>query len=287
MAVFPQIGSKAIITQLPYTTGLAYANVVRDVESGMRWTYPRRGVAAVPQTYSLNPLGKFEVQFSRVSDANLSTLEAFFVARKGRYGAFEFLDPGGNLLQYSEDFSDASWDKSNGPVVVNTTVADPFGQNNARALQSNGANGMLLSLIGPASGGLNGYVVNVSVWVSVRDSGKTSMHIGVVDSGWSAISGTTYTNLPYNGWRRIEHTAVLWNNSHYYLLIGGYGTFNNVINYFFGAQAVAMPGAGAYVKTPGNYGYHQYCRFDTDNFEVKVEGPNQNAVSLPIIEYNG
>lgn len=287
MAIYPQLGGKKIITQLPYSTSHAYAAVGRDMETGMRWTYPRRGVAASPQIFSLNPLARFDVSYVRLSDADLGTLETFFNARRGRCGAFEFIDPGGNLLQYSEDFGNAAWDKGSS-LSVTGTVTDPFGQNGARSIQALTSNGLMMAVAGPAGGGLDTWVLCASVWVNLRDAGNLSMHIGFVDSGFAQIDGTTFTNLPLETWVRISHTTTFWNNNYVRIIIGGYSTWPaSVVNYIYGAQVVAMPGEGAYAKTPGNYGYHQYCRFDVDRLEVRCVGPDQNAVSVPILEYNG
>lgn len=45
-------------------------------------------------SYSVSATGKHKWMCSGVvSDADLATLEAFFVARKGRYETFDFVDP--------------------------------------------------------------------------------------------------------------------------------------------------------------------------------------------------
>lgn len=286
-SVFPQIGSTKILTQLPYKSGYSFDTVTADLETGMRWSFSRRGNTDLdPDLYSLNPLGTFALSFQNITDAEVTSLRSFFDTVKGRWNTWRLFDPGGNLIQHSEDLSSTEWDKTNGVTIVGVT-SDPFNNSSARGVtvQATGSNSLLLAPIGPADGYMNGFVVNVSVWARARSIGQ-SLFIGVVDSGFSTLSGNT-VQVPYNSWKRISATAVLWNSNYFRMIVGGYGTWASSQIDFFGFQAVAMKGEGPYVKTPGNYGYHQNVRFDVDDFEVRVVGPNQNTVQLPCVEVNG
>lgn len=283
MAYFPQINSNLILTQLPYSFDCAYESVVQDVETGMRYAFPRR--AGGLTGYPSGPLCKFGLNYPNISDAEVTTLLTFFRARRGRLQAFRFLDPGGNLIQYSEDYSQAIWNKAVGPVSVGGSVTDPFGGTLATSLTAGAGNSYMTTLIGPADGGMSGFRITVSLWVNARDAG-TSLYLGIVDSG---VTHNTYTiwTCPYNAWRRIHHSVTLTSNNPYVMVIGGGSTWTSGrAIYMYGAQASPMKGPGAYVRTPGNYGYHANCRFDTDDFEVKVNGPGENQILLPVIEVN-
>lgn len=283
---FPQINSTSwITTQLPYKSGLAYETVVQAIEAaGMRYTFSRRSNTNLPDDYSPNPLGKFMVTFPMITDAEVATLKTFFESMFGRYGTFRLLDPGGNLIQYSEDFTSPTWDLTNGPIGIPGRATDPFGGNLATQLSAAAANSFAMSVVGPADGGINGFRVTVSAYVYAQ-SANQQLFIGFVDSGFATLDGTTW-KLPHNQWVRISHSSTLWNNNYFRAIIGGFTTWDGTIINVYGVQVSAMKGEGVYVRSPDNYGYHPNCRFDIDSFQRQSSGPNQNSVQLPIVEFN-
>ena len=285
MAIFPQINSNLILTQLPYSAGVAFETVATDMETGMRWSFPRRGGGI--SGYPGSALGRFGINFSSITDSEVDVLESFFESMRGRWAKFSLLDPGGNLVQHSEDYSEAYWNKSNGPVTIGGTgITDPFGGTLATALVGNGSNAYIMGLVGPSAGGINGYRLCASTWAKTPDSGIQLM-IGFMNSTGTVFRSTTW-DLPPNKWIRIYHSETMWDTNSFRVIIGGLNTWasGRTIN-LFGAQVAAMKGEGAYVRSPDRWGYHEYCRFDVDAFSRRVLGPNQNAVNLPIVEVNG
>lgn len=264
---YPQINANLILTQLPYRWNYAWGTTYQDVESGMRWAYPLRGAGL--SGYPTGPLAKFGINYSQISDAEVNTLDAFFNQQQGSYAAFRFLDPGGNLLQYSETFSNAYWSKS---ASVSPGQTDPFG--GTRAFSSSA--GVLEAVVGPSDGGMSGFVMCASVYLK---GAGTSATLGFVD----ASTSTQYTTTVAlgSGWTRAHFTLVLPTNNQFlfYLFLNNSATI-------FGAQVAPTKGEGAYIETPGeSYGYHQNVRFDVDSFAIKNMGPNQNQVSLPCVEF--
>jgi hypothetical protein len=283
VAFFPQINGNLIITQLPYDTGGSFETLIVDSPGGARFTYPRRAVNL--DDHPTRALARFVLNYSNITDSEVSALRAFFVSMRGRYGSFSFLDPGGNLVQYSETFSHVSWGKSTGPVTAGAAVQDPFGGNRATSMASGGGDSRLLTVIGPASGGISGYRVCVSIWVNARDAG-TSLQIGITDATFSQTSATVHP-LPLERWVRISHSATLWNTGSFRMLVGGNSTWTSGrLVYMFGAQASPTKGENGYTASPVNYGYYANCRFDTDTFSVDRTGPNSNSLSLPVVEFN-
>lgn len=263
---FPQINSDYIQTQLPYELGNAYETVVQDVESGPRFTFPRRANGL--DGYPANPLFSAVLNFSMITDAEVSTLKTFFNLQCGRYGRFAVADPGGNLFQFSEDFAQAYW-QTGGPGLGQP---DPFGH----LLGSNSAalTGIVFPIgFGPASP----MVLCVSLYCFATISGQ-SVTLTLVSTG-GTFSKTV--QLPTNRWLRADFNALVSGST-----VDVTGGFSSFTGYMFGAQCSPMKGPGGYVKSPGNYGYHPNCRFDTDVFEVSMLGPNQNMLKLPIVEMN-
>jgi hypothetical protein len=280
---FPQINSNCILTQLPYTAGFEFDTVSSDMETGMRWAFSRRDNTDLPDDYAQLPLGRFQIQFPMITDAEAATLLTFFQSMCGRYGAFQLLDPGGNLVQSSEDFTALSWDLTNGPVGIPGSDTDPFGGSLATILSAAGDNSFVMTPIGPVAGGMTGFVMCASAWVKANSSGQKLM-IGFIDSS-NNVFGTIWT-LPEGVWMRIYCSATFWSNNEMRFLLGGYDTWEGTTISVFGVQVAPTKGEGAYVRSPDNYGYHPNCRFDTDMFQEQVLGPNQRSVVLPMFEFN-
>src|SRR5215469_3285844 len=68
----------------------------------------------------------WEVALSELSDGELTSISTLFDAVEGRVGTFTFLDPAGNLLQWSEDLSRNCWQKG-AMLQLLPSIADPFG----------------------------------------------------------------------------------------------------------------------------------------------------------------
>lgn len=285
MPYFPQVFANATITQLPYETTQWFDTISQDMETGMRWTFSR--TANNIPGYPTKPTARFGVNFSNITDDEISKIDAFFRQMRGRWGQFGFLDPGGNLVQYSEDFSNAYWDKSNGPITIgSTSVTDPFGGALATALVGGGTNAYLTASIAPTVGeDMTGWVLCASAWVKSPDVGA-ELRIGFIDASFTTFRATNWS-LPQNRWIRISHREPMWSSGEKRMVVGGFGAWagGRTIN-MFGAQVVPMKGEGAYVRTPDNYGFHSHCRFDTDSLAIKMLGPNFNALTLPIAEIN-
>jgi len=197
----------------------------------------------------LDPLSKFTVNHVAITDAEINTLEAFFGSMGGRYQSFAFLNPTGNLVTSSESFAGG--------------VADPFGGTAA------GFTSGVSSTVLPSDA--NGIILCTSIWVK-PSSPNQSFTIG-----HSGSFGTVL--VPSTNWTRINHSgAVVGSGAVTASVSGGF-------NLMFGFQCSATLGPNAYSKTPGSgKAYFPNCRFDTDVFTVNYVGPNQNSLSLPIVE---
>lgn len=280
---FPQINGNLIMTQLPFTSGRSYETVVQDLETGPRFTFPRRGAAL--EGFPENPLWHCDMNYTNITDDEVASLKVFFDSMRGKWGRFRVLDPGGNLLKFSEDFTQSYWSKT-GASMGATSVSDPFNGALAMAVQDSSGDAKISAEIGPSDGGMSGFVMCASIWVNARDSNK-SLFVGLTD-------GTTthgrIVKTPFNRWTRIDYSTTIWTDDPVRAVFGGQTTWAaSRINYLFGAQVSPMKGPGGYVKSPwgvSGYGYHENCRFDVDEFTRRQDGPNQNSLQLPIVEVN-
>ncbi len=270
MSYFPQIGG--ITTALPYETASSFETIENNLPSGQHRARARRTA----------PLGRWVVRHNNLTAADLATLHAFFLARHGRLETFIFLDPAGNLVTQSEDFSHADWIKTSVSQTA-SGVTDPFGGTLAKTVTSSAVNGFMRSVILPA-GGASGFVLNFSVWAKVASGTQTLLLLFVNSdtNGALFVSNLTVTTV----WRRLEFQATLASAVNIGVRLGGASTWGTGVAIdLFGAQVNSMPGAGAYAKTPGDLALHNNCRFDTDVWDVEYLASGHHSFRLPIVEF--
>lgn len=266
---YPHLGG--ITTALPYSAEFRFDTVFSELESGQRHSRS-----------NLNQeLGRWLVTHNSLSDADVAVLETFFAGRHGPARKFTYLDPGGNLVRFSENFADASWIKTQ--VSVGASTTDPFGGNGAVSASSTGSGGRLTAVVLP-EGQAQGLTLNASVFV--RPASAQQMAIGF-RSGAATLSSEVFS-LAGGIWRRISTTHTVSVGGVVEIMIGGEGTWTagQTID-LFGAQVSPMPGPGDYVKTPGNLGLHDNCRFASEEFSPEVFSPGLSRIQLEIVEFGG
>lgn len=267
MPTFPQLISGGVTVQRPYQSAQAALTSYEDQPTGRRFA----------RSWRTNPLNRWTLNYQHLTDSELETLRSFFEDMNGRYGEFIFLDPGGNLVEYSEDFTHPSWTKY--LCTVDAPTEDPFGGSRAWSCTATDSNGVLdVSL---AVGLPMGTHLCGSVWIRVPAPQSFSLF-------FASETGAILSNRTFSlaaSWQRINlrHTV---STALTRFFIGGGASWGYTTIELFGAQAAPLPGPGAYMRSPANYGYHPKCRFDTDELPVRTLGPDQHSVTIPIVEYS-
>lgn len=277
---FPQLSS-GIMTQRPYRFSQAFNSVLSDTPAGRPYGFVKRGSGLT--YYPTGPLGKWDIYFTSITDAEVQTLRTFFASVQGRVGEFVFLVPEGNLVPNSENFSDASWSLSG--ITVGSAVTDPFGGNRATTLTSTISNASLTATVVPA-GFVPTFWFCLSLYAKAHSAGQ-NLALGFQDAGHSNLAQAVFA-LPQNQWTRIYCPFQMpgGNNTVLNAVIGGNGTWASTAIDVFGVHCCPTGGLGDYLKSPANFGLHNHCRFDVDMMEIRTVGPNENSVTLPIVEYN-
>jgi hypothetical protein len=274
MNVFPTLNSLGMTVQLPFTPTFSCLSSVSELQAGARQSY----------TWRPNPLMSWDLSYAALTVAEYNTLLAFQQAQQGRYGEFVFLDPGGNLIPASQNFSDASWQTSG--ITVGSAVADPFGGTAATTV-TGATNGQMAAQVLPSIGGTGfaGFFVCISLYVKAPTNSSLVLGFLSGTSGFSSVIASQSFALPANVWTRLSFATQLASNVAVRAMIGGSDTWTGALA-IFGAQVVPLGGAGAYQATPGNYGYHSKVRFDTDLLEPQYVGPNQVSLKCRLVEHS-
>jgi len=229
------------------------------------------------------PLGRWNIPFSALSDADKATLQTFFeTTAVGSLNEFAFLDPMGNLVTVSEDFDDALWVKASVSETA-TGVSDPFGGTDASTITSSSSNGSMRNVILP-TGNASGFVLTFSVWARVA-TGTQTLRLLFVNSDTNG-SLSSEDVVVTTAWGRHIITFTLASSVNIGVRIGGGNTWGSSVAIdLYGAQAVSGPGPSGYAKTPGNAGLHSKCRFDQSNLIFRRVEPQRSSVQVRLREY--
>jgi hypothetical protein len=95
---------------------------------------------------------EWQLEYTGLSDDEVTALLQYFAATEGRLNIFTFLDPTANLFAWSDQLANAAWNK--GPLLAVTGgVADPIGGTSAWHLSNSGAGPQSISQTLQAPGG--------------------------------------------------------------------------------------------------------------------------------------
>ncbi|HEX7361262.1 MAG TPA: LamG domain-containing protein [Bryobacteraceae bacterium] len=258
----------------------SFQSATNDVDCGFRQEFAWS--AGGLQGYPPAPLYNWTIPYWMLIEDEIQTLESFFSSMKGRSGAFSYLDPGGNLCQYSEDFTQPAWEKSGAVVSQNGGVSDPFGGTDGSTLTASGADASIAATVLP-DGAAAGFILCGSVWVKAATA--QSLQIGFTDDAGISLQSQTW-QLAGGIWTRISCRTVLTVSSQVMLRIGGGGTWaSSAALSLYGAQCAPTLTPAGYTKTPGDYGLHRNVQFDMDTLTITKMSDNRNAATVKLREF--
>jgi hypothetical protein len=260
MLAFPQLSSGALV-QAPFRR----TRTTRTASNRLADGSEVRGPDACATQLA------WEAQLADLSDGELGRIAALFDAVEGRVGTFLFLDPFGNLLQWSEDLSQNCWQKG-AMLQFFPGIADPLGGTGAVRVTNagQGAQDVLQALTAPAT-----FFYCFSIYASAATPCAVSL---VIAAGQSRQLTACAVGT---GWQRL---SASW------LAVGGVDSMSfgvelpaGVSVELFGFQAAAQPAASSYRKTFGVSGVFGAARFDGDEFAVVADGPGRSGSVVRIV----
>lgn len=254
MLVFPQLASGAI-SQLPLRRETGYRTLVHRALDGSEI-----------RVLDLDFFERYwELPLEFLGDAEWQAIHDLFAATEGRLRSFLFLEPGENLLAWSEGFGEPLWTKSG--VAVTEGIADPFGGTAASRLT--GAGTVRQSLNIPAW-----FRYAASIWARTSQAGASlELSAGAGQQQVVAFAG--------NGeWRR-------------YALSADWATASETVAFtvataggapvdIYGAQLEAQPAASDYKKTLAQGGVHPGARFSSDTLGDRATGPGEHSSVIQV-----
>ena len=254
MLAFPQLSSGAV-AQFP-------------IERETRFRARRSETADATVTSIGDPdfeERRWDLGFVELSDAEWAALESLFSTTKGRLGTFTFLEPGANLLAWSEDFAQADWQIS-GSVTPGQT--DTFGGTAASLISAAGS--VTQTIAAPADLRYAG-----SAWLKTTGAGAL---LRVSDGGVSSFT----QGVPATGqWVRVSvlYQAVSATDAIELELVSGGAAPLEV----YGAQLEAQISPSAYKKTTTRGGVFANTRFDQDVLVEEATGPGRHSTRIRLI----
>jgi hypothetical protein len=221
------------------------------------------------------PLFRWSLQLGPLSDAEATTLQSFYATCNGGYQTFAFLDPLDNLLQWSQDVTQACWQATSpSSLQVTSGGSDPLGGSGAQTLLNTVASVNTVSQSLAANP--QGMTLTASVWLI----GSAPVTLRVSDGGSQNFAAVI---SPTGSWQRYTVTGTFAASGSQ--IVWAVDLPANGSAELFGAQLVATPGPGAYTRTTTVSGFHPHCCFDSQSLAHRVTAPNQNEVSVSLVEH--
>jgi hypothetical protein len=260
MPHFPQL-TTGVVGQYP----LRRTRTTRTIKSSL--ADGRSVTLAEPQASTI----QWDLNFEAMSEAEATSLQAHFDASQGRGGEFVFLDPAGNLLRWSEEFTDAVWIAD--PLLsIAAGIADPLAGTSAFTLTNvSGVEQRLTQTID----GNGGYFYCFSAWVRTSLPGTVTLQ--------RSAGGTSQEELfrASGTWSRISTTGslpVAAAQISFSIAVPSGQTVE-----VFGAQLEAQLAPSPYMRTFAESGVYTASRFAHDELTIICGGPDEYSARVRIV----
>ena len=253
MLIFPQL-STGSAAQYPLAKSVSQRSVQAAMEDGTIIA-----LADSSATYL-----RWKIKLRDLSDQEAKSFTDFFAATLGNLLPFLFLDPTGNLLLWSGDFSKSAWQTAG--VAFDLALADPMGGNCAVRAHNQSASPLSVAqqCQVPAS-------VQTCFSVYLRaDTESTVTLTFCAGSRSQSVSAAVTTN-----WQRFSVSGMFAGVTD--LLQFAITLPAGVSVDLFGPQVDAQVTPSRYVQTNGRSGVYTNARFDCTQIDRIATGPNRNT----------
>lgn len=250
---YPQIGPGSI-AQFPVTRSRKWRAIVNQMEDGEQIMLPDMTAGQIQWTLSYQDLTSAEVE----------SLSALFNASQGQFGAFTFVDPMANLLEWSESLAQPGWQP--GLLQVTAGAPDPLGTTRASTLVNATAAAQSLTQTVNISGN---YVACFSAYLSSSVAGAVTLQ--------RDAQQLTVSVGPQ--WRRVYISGAGTSGaaqSNFSIGLAAGQTIN-----VWGMQVEVQPFPSSYKQTSVALGIYPQTYFGID--ELKITSTSTSLSSCQII----
>jgi hypothetical protein len=260
MLYYPQL-STGVVSQLPVSRRTTLRTITNTLPSGDNIRMSDPGSAAIA----------WQLQYSNLTDAEFLSLETLFQATEGKLTTFTFLDPMDNLLNWSEDWTNAVW-AADPLMQVSAGIADPLGGTGAVQLTNTAqtTQRIVQGIAGPSW-----FQYCCSIYV--RSNAPSAIQILFSATGQESLrqvqTGSSWTRAIMAGSLSLQESGISF----------GLQLPAGASIVAFGAQAEPQPAAGYYKKTTNQAGVYPKTRFDSDSLTQTTSAPDQNSCSVSLL----
>lgn len=257
MRIFPELGSGAA-AQFPWRRAIGYRAVRNRFAAGQEIDF---GDASFETR-------RWELPLADLEDTEWQAIRNLFEETGGRRLPFTFVEPGANLLAWSESLDEDIWVKSSG-VTVNSGQPDPLGGVAATSLNAGGSWTVSQTIAAPAS-----RAFAASAWLKCNASGST---LGLSDGAGQfkslEIDGDDEWRLYELPWRQSSASEQI-----IFEVSGSGGATIGA----YGLQVEPQLGRSSYKRTKEQSGIFANAYFDQDSLEQSITAPNQHSGTVRI-----
>jgi hypothetical protein len=260
MLYYPQFATGSI-AQFPISRGTKMRTVSNQLASG--------DTIRMADTGAQKAI--WQLRYSGLTDDERSSLENLFEAAEGQLTTFVFLDPTGNLLMWSEDWTQPVW--AHDPLLeVTGGVQDALGANASMQLTNTAetTQQIVQNTSGPSS-----YLYCYSVYL--RSNVPTTAQLVVTTAGQTSLTAV----MTDGSWARVFTSgslSVQQDGVGFGLQLPAGAQVDA-----FGAQVEAQAGMGLYKKTIDRGGIYASTRFSSDLLLVTGTAVDQNSCQIDLI----
>jgi len=205
------------------------------------------------------------LEYSGISDAELTNLQQFYTATEGRLNVFTFLDPTANLFAWSDQLNSAAWGTD--PFLALTGgVSDPAGGSNAWNLSNSGGAFQTITQTMNAPGG---YTYSVSAYARSGGSGAVRLLLG--SNRTTVVLGSTWMRIVASGQGDATADSIAC----------GLEVPAGVSLDVFGMQVEAQPTASGY-KSSTTGGVYENAYLLDDTFSFTTTDVNHHSATVKI-----
>lgn len=257
MRIFPELTSGAA-AQFPWRRTIGYRAVRNRFAAGEEIDYGD----------ALFETRRWELPLSDLEDIEWQAIRDLFEETGGRRLPFTFVEPGTNLLAWSENLDEDIWVKSSG-LSVNEGQPDPVGGSAATSLSAGGGWTVSQSIAAPAS-----RAFAASAWLKCNASGSTlGLSDGAGQTKQLQIDSDDAWRLYELPWRQTSAAEQI-----IFEISGSGGATISA----YGLQVEPQLGRSSYKRTKGQSGVFANAFFDQDSLEQSLTAPNQSSGTVRI-----